>query len=198
MFEEPFSPVQVIKSIVQDVIAKMNTGVSIWLVTDIQSKGADGYITQYQCQIKHLNFKYTLDNVPIAGVGLGNNKGILKYPSIGDFVLVAFQDKNPFIIGTIPDYFSQKPDNIPLIREDELIIVPKEKGSIVLFQQNNDLIIRIADENGDVSRGSRVKLSHDGSLKLFNKDNYGIEVDASGNMTLRGVTINSTQTPGVF
>ena len=198
MFPEPFDFNKQIKKMVESILRGTKVGVSVWKVTDIQSKTADGYYTEYKCQIKELNFKYTLDNVPIAGIGLGNNKGIYKYPAIGDFVVVAFNDAQPIILGTIPDYFTQKPDNTPLIKDNEMIIIPKENGSLILFQQNNDLIIRTADVSGNLSNGCKIKLKGDGSFKIYNKGNYGIDVDASGNMMLRGVTIDHTQTAGVF
>lgn len=187
-----------LQEIIQKEISKNNFGLTLWKVTDIQSKQSSGYITDYKCNIQKLNFKYALDNVPFIGLGLGHKKGILKYPNVDDFVVVAYFGDQPMILGTIFDYFSQSPDSIPKIQQDELIIVPKEDGSILLFKNNNDIIIRIADSTGNIENGSKIKLSNDGSFKLYNKDNYGIDVDVNGLMKLRGTTIIKTQTPGTW
>lgn len=199
MFEEPINHVRLMKDLVEKGIRSSIQNLAVWIVTDVYQKKEDnGYISQYTCQIKHLDFKYTLDNVPMVGIGLGNMKGILKYPNVGDMVLVGFMDKQPIILGTVYDYFSQKPDGIPLIKLNELIIVQKEKGSIILMKENNDVLIRACDINGVIDNGAKIRINADGSFKLFNKTNHGIEVDINGNMIIRGVTINATQTPGTW
>ncbi len=195
-FIEPNNFVKLIKELIESEIKKNNLGVSIWQVTDIKSREQDGYITSYKCNIKHPNFKYTLDDVSMIGIGLGHMKGIMKYPNVGDFVLVAFMGEQPFILGTVFDFFSEPKDSIPLVKLDELLIIQKERGSLILMKDNNDVVVRASDENGNFDNGARLRINHDGSFKLFNKENYGIEVDKDGNMLLRGQTINATQQPG--
>lgn len=215
MFTEPNNFVKLIKDIVIKEIGKSQT-LKVWQVTDIQNKEDDGYITQYKCQIKHLDFKFTLDDVPIAGLGLGHMKGIIKYPAVGDMVLVAFMDKQPIVLGTVFDWFSQNPDSVPLIKEKELMMIQKEKGSIILMKDNNDVKIQITAEDGSFTNmpsfvlygdgkveliskeGAKIRLNLDGSFKIFNKTNHGIEVDSSGSMTIRGTSINATQNGGTW
>lgn len=198
-FLEPINYVKKMKDLVMKAVSELNLGVSIWVVTDIPvPDGNNGYIKDYKCQIKHTDFTYTIDDVPMAGLGLGNNKGIIKYPAVGDFVLVAFVSSDrPYILGTLYDIFTQAPDNIPQIKLNELALVQKENGSIILMKDNNDIVLRSADSTGAFN-GAKLRLNSDGSFKLFNKDNYGIECDASGNIKLRGVTVDATQTPGTF
>jgi len=198
MFPEPFNWVKLIKNLIQDAIAKSNIGVSVWQVTSITTRETDGYVESYRANIKNLTFKFSLDDVPMIGLGLGHGKGIIKYPNVGDFVLIAFQGTRPFIIGTVFDDFADPKDSVPLIKLDELIMVQKEKGSMFLMKENNDILLKSADSTGNLNAGGKLRLNADGSFKLFNKDGYGIEVDSAGNMTLRGVTINGTQTPGTF
>lgn len=197
-FKEPFNFVKLIKRMIEKIIAEKRLGVSIWIVTDIKGKQTDGSITDYRCQIKNLCFKYSLDNVPMIGLGLGHKKGVITYPSIGDYVVVSFMDTKPIILGTVFDYFSQKPDSVPVIKMNELAIVQRENGSIILMKENNDVLIRASDSTGNFDNGARIRINADGSFKVFNKGNFGIEVDSAGNMTLRGVTINGTQTPGTW
>jgi len=198
MFPEPFNFVKIIKGLIEKAINDRNIGASVWIVTSINTRANDGYITDYRANIKHMNFKFSLDDVPIAGIGLGHMKGVIKYPNVGDFVLVNFQGSKPYIIGTVFDDFADPKDSVPLIKLDELIIVQKEKGSMILMKNTNDIILKAADSTGDLNAGGKLRLNADGSFKLFNKEGYGIEVDNAGNMTLRGVTINATQTPGTF
>jgi len=198
MFAEPKNMVKVIKDLISKQIEEKKLGVSIWQVTDVKSRGNDGYITDFKCNIKHMNFKLTYDDVPMAGIGLGHGKGIIKYPSVGDFVLVAFIDEEPMILGALFDYFTTSPDSVPVIKLDELIIVAREKGSLILMKDNNDVIIWIADASGDLNNGARIKLSSDGGFKLFNAANFGIECDSAGNLVLRGVAIDHRNVPGVF
>lgn len=197
-FPEPFNFVKLIKGLIEKAINERNIGASVWIVTSITSRENDGYITDYRANIKHLDFKFSLDNVPMAGIGLGNMKGVLKYPDVGDFVLVNFQGSRPYIIGTVFNDFADPKDNIPLIKLSELAIVQKEKGSLIIMKDNNDILIKAADSLGNLNNGAKIRLNADGSFKLFNKNGYGIEVDSSGNMTLRGVTINATQSPGTW
>jgi len=107
-------------------------------------------------------------------------------------------DTKPFILGTLFDYITQNPDSVPQIKLNELLIVQQENGSIILMKDNNDVLIRSADLSGNFDNGARIRINADGSFKLFNKGNYGIECDASGNITIRGVTVNATQTPGTW
>lgn len=198
VFPEQDSFVKVLDEKIANAIKSKKIGVAIWQVTDIKSVGSDGYVTEYKCNIKNLEFKHSLDDVPIGGIGLGHRKGILKYPAVGDFVLVAFIGNEPIIIGTIYDYFSQSPDSVPIIKLNELAIIQKEDGSIILMKENNDILIRAAGSSGDFDDGAKIRLNSDGSFKLFNKDNYGIECDKDGNLVLRGVTIDHTQTAGAW
>jgi hypothetical protein len=198
MFTEPKDLVKVLKDLIKKEIDDRKLGVSIWQVTDTKSRGSDGYATDFKCNIKHTNFKLTYDDVPIAGIGLGHGKGIIRHPEVGDFVLVAFIDEEPFILGTVFDYFTNSPDSVPVIKLGEMIFVAREKGSLILFKDNNDVVIRIADASGNIDNGARFRLNSDGSFKLFGKGNFGIECDASGNLVLRGITIDHQNTGGTF
>ena len=197
VFTEPFNMVKAFKDLIGAQDDTIHT-LGIWEVTDIVNKTDDGYITNAKYNIKHINFKAQQNDVPMLGVGFGHRKGILKHPNVGDLVLVTFMDTKPFILGTLFDYITQNPDSVPQIKLNELLIVQQENGSIILMKDNNDVLIRSADLSGNFDNGARIRINADGSFKLFNKGNYGIECDASGNITIRGVTVNATQTPGTW
>ena len=197
MFHERDNFTNVMKEIVDRQISTYKFGLSIWQITDIKNRdNVTGQISQYSANIKHFNFKYTLDDVPFIGLGLGHKKGMIKYPSVGDFVIVAYIDKQPIILGTIYDVFTQSPDSPPLIKLDEMCIVQKENGSIILMKDNNDVMIRAADSTGNFDNGAKIRINNDGSFKVFNKGNFGVECDAAGNLTVYGGTINNLKVAG--
>ena len=194
MFVNPNSIYKILKGIIQKELALVK-GISIWKVTEIDS-------ATYTVNIRDLNFKQLeYKNVPILGIGMGHYKGIFKFPEVDDLVLVAFlggTSLQPVMLGSLIDTYTQNPDGVVRINTNELLITQKTYGSIIFIKADNSIEIKVPDSTGDLTKGARMKLSPDGSFKLFNKDNYGIETDAAGNVTIRGVTINSTQTPGTF
>ena len=143
--------------------------------------------------IKRITQTESFDNVEIMGVGLGNGKGQIKMPNINDVVLVAFLPNSvtPVVLGTLFDTYSSVKDTKLDVRTNEYFVNNKANGGYIHIDDNNN--IKLISYNG-----AKVRLNNDGSFKLFNKDNYGIECDDSGNITIRGVAINHTQTPGDF
>jgi hypothetical protein len=194
LFTNPNNIYKILRGIIQKELALVK-GISIWKVTEIDS-------SNYTVNIRDLNFKqlqYT--EVPILGMGMGHYKGILKFPEVDDLVLVAFlggTSLKPIVLGTLLDSFTQSPDGVIQINANELFITQKTYGSIIFIKADNTIEMRVPDSTGDLTKGARMRLSPDGSWKLFNKDNYGIECDSSGNVTIRGVTVNHTQTAGTF
>lgn len=194
LFTNPNNIYKILKGIIQKELALVK-GISIWKVTEINKE-------QYTVNIRDLNFKqiqYT--EVPLLGLGMGHWKGILKYPEVDDLVLVAFlggTSLQPIVLGTLLDAYTQNPDGVIQIDANELFITQKTFGSIIFIKADNTIEMRVPDSTGDLTKGARMRLSPDGSFKLFNKDNYGIECDSAGNVTIRGVTVNHTQTAGTF
>jgi len=194
MFVNPNSIYKILKGIIQKELALVK-GISIWKVTEIDS-------ATYTVNIRDLNFKQLeYKNVPILGIGMGHYKGIFKFPEVDDLVLVAFlggTSLQPVMLGSLIDTYTQNPDGVIRINTNELFITQKTYGSIIFIKADNTIEIKVPDSTGDLTKGARMKLSPDGSFKVFNKDNYGIECDSSGNITIRGVTVNHTTTPGTF
>lgn len=193
-FVEQNSLFKVLKGTIQGEIGKMK-GISIYKVTEVNT-------VNYTVNIRDLNFmqlEYT--DVPIAGMNLGHYKGVMWLPEPDDLVLVLFlggQNFRPFIIGSIFDIFTQIPDGIPTISRQEIFMTNKTFGSIIKINNLNEIELKVADSTGNLANGARFKLKPDGSFKLFSKDNYGIECDASGNVTIRGTTVTHTQSAGTF
>lgn len=193
MFTNPNNLVKVLKNLIQSEMRLLKP-IEIYKVTGVDE-------VNFTVNVRHLNWKsieYT--NVRIASVGLGDQKGMMKLPGVDDLVVIAFlggTSSQPIVLGTLFDSYTQSPDGIPQIKENEFYVTNKGLGSFMLIKEDNSIDFRVADADGNLT-GAKLRLSPDGSFKLFNKDNYGIECDASGNIKLRGVTVDATQTPGTF
>lgn len=172
-----------------NIIAK---NIGIFEFTDYSEMNSEGKVTKNTGGIKDTKTGNVYSNVLISGIGLGNLKGVYNTINVGDYVIVGWLGKTkPIILGTINDYINQIDDNIPLIKEDEMILISQEAGAFIIFKADNTIVIKTKD-------GSKIRLNNSGHFKLFNKDNYGIECDVDGNLILRGVTISSTNTTGDF
>jgi hypothetical protein len=177
----------IISSLIDDKIEK-TSGLQYYLVTDVNP-------SKFTVSIKHPNFKKSAFNdVPISSIALGHNKGIMSLPAPGDLVLVGFLGKGvtqPIVLGNVFNTNGQYPQIIPQIKQNEMLLAAQSGGAFIVIRQDNSIILK-------AKTGAKIKINLDGSFKLFNKNNYGIECDASGNITIRGTSINHTQTPGSF
>jgi hypothetical protein len=164
----------------------------IMVFTGYSEVDENGKIQSNIGNIKGVNNDNTYNDVQILGLGLGNNRGIYIPIKTNEFVLVGWISKTtPVILGSINDYITESTDNMPKIKEDELVIVSKEAGSSIFIKNDGTITVKTSD-------GSKIRLNNNGHFKLFNKDNYGIECDKDGNLIFRGVTITSTNTAGDF
>jgi len=143
--------------------------------------------------ITRLNMNTSFDNVEMLGLGLGNGKGQVNLPDENDLVLVAFiaNSHTPIVLGTLFDVFTPEKDNKLDVLKDEYFVNNKIDGGFIWITNKNDIILKTPN-------GAKIKLKEDGSFKLFSKTNHGIEVDASGDVTIRGTTVNYTQNPGTW
>jgi len=154
VFREQDNALKQIKSIAADSVKENQSGkLDVYVVTSIDKEDpATGLISDYKCSVKNLISKVQYDDVPIIGMGLGNFKGILKYPNVDDFVLVGFYDSspNPFVLGTLFDRFTQSPDSVPQIKLNEVLISNKTFGSAVYMTDDNRILLKASDpEDGN-------------------------------------------------
>jgi hypothetical protein len=145
-FRELNNPVKEIKDLASEKAGEKRS-LQIYYVTSIDFEDKNGFITDYKCTVKSMVTKVQFDNVPILGIGLGNYKGIMKYPEVNDMVLCAFLDNSPtpVVLGTLFDYFTQSPDKIPLIKRNEYLMTNKQFGSIIYMTQDNKIIIKCSE-----------------------------------------------------
>ena len=122
--------------------------------------------------IKQLNFNKTFDGVEVIGLGLGNGKGQLQLLEENDIVIAIFLNDSlkPYIMGSIFNNFMAEKDTRIAIQKNEYFVTNKGNGSFLYIKADN-------------------------SVRLLNNNGYGFEIDADGNITIRGKTITHTQTP---
>lgn len=127
---------------------------------------------KYTVTLTSLYTDEKIEDVFLTSISLGNEKGIVHGYESGDIVVVMTINKEYFVLGTVHNTLG--------LPQDEKIEV--DEGSYI-FQTEG---------------GAKLKLQKDGSFKLFNSSNYGIECSSSGALTLRGVSIDMTDSPGDF
>jgi hypothetical protein len=177
------SDVNLIKRAMKEVSKKISS-LDIYQVTVVN-------VETQTYTIKQLNFNKTFENVEVIGLGLGHGKGQLMLLDVNDLVLVGFlmDSLTPYILGNVFNNFMAEPDYKISIQPGEYFITNKTNGAYILIDKDNQVKIKTSTGNG-------IKLYGDGSFKLLNHDGYGIECDKNGTLTLRGLSINHTQTSG--
>ena len=195
----PTGGISMAKIINQFVKQKMREimSIDIGYVESVNNDGTES--TDYMITVKVPDKNISLTNVPILTNYVDDDAGHMVVPKIGQLCIVGFlggQTEDVVCLGFIRRTYSAE-------------IVDKVTGKISLSAVKESMQTGVADVNYKIRTvgrdiifeckdGSKIRINADGSFKLFNKDNYGIEVDASGNMILRGVTIQHTQTPGTW
>ena len=176
---------QILNDMIDERISNLK-GLDIYVVTGVNED-------DLTLNIKRMNMNMSVDRVEMIGTGLGHGKGIIKLPSENDVVMVAFvQDsEKPYVLGTIFHVFSSVKDSKIDVKKNELFLNAQLNGSYVHIDADNNILFKTPN-------GAKLKLLESGGFKLFNSGNYGIEVDASGNMTLRAVIQNSTTSAGTW
>lgn len=159
MINENF--IKILNDLIDKRIKEISPKVEIWLVSNVDEE-------KFTAQIQHPNYsKAVFDDVQIMSIGLGHFKGgIMKLPSIGDYVVVLFQTNSykPIILGTVFNQTTIGTQQNPIIRIDELFLNNKEKGSYIVLKPDNTIIIRSVDSSGN--KKASIELDTDGKIIL--------------------------------
>lgn len=149
----------------------------------------NGKILANTCNIESVQTKEAYENVPVLSLGLGHLKGIYTTFKSGDLVIVGWLDKNaPVIIGGINDNFSNKPDIVPALEGEEMLMTPKEAGSYIMVKKDDTIKIKnktgaeILIEDGQVtitldygSSGTKIWMN-DTEIRLSHSSSSGISL----------------------
>lgn len=168
---------------IEEIMKKSYKQLVIYEVTDVSSL-ENNKIIEYKVNIKHPNMPTQYNDVPILGIGLGNLKGLYMIPQKGDFVLVGWIGDQPIVLGSVNDYFTQSPDNIPQIRINECILIGKEKGQYIFMKNNGDIWIVTPD-------GAKMQLNNDGSFKIITGNSYGVLGTVAGDIEIHSATVET-------
>jgi len=141
--------------------------------------------------IKKLNIAVSYNNVQAIGVGLG--KGKIKHYNAGDLVIATFitNSTNLVILGSIYDNISRTKDTKIQVEDNEYFVNNQANGAFIFMDKNNNIIIRTPD-------GAKLKLNNDGSFKLFDHTNRGIEMDTNSAMKIRSLDLDFPDDPGTW
>jgi len=177
--------IQRIKADINDRIEKAITNLFFKVrVTDIIEDEGKKYITGGRIENSE-----QINRIKLTGIAVGNGRGVISLPRAGDVIVVMSLFGEYFYVTSVYDEYSQSADNQIPVNENELMIVNKSWGSFVKMDASDNIILNTFD-------GAKIRVNKDGSFKMYNKDNYGIESNANGDITIRGKTVNHTQTPG--
>lgn len=182
-----------IRKMIVDKIEEAIVGLVVRMqVTDIYYDNGKVYI-----KANSVNDGTTDEKIKLLSHGLGNGRGIISYPKIGDFGLVLNILGERFYIGSMFDEYTKYPDK-QILDKDSTYIINNDFASYICIHKNNDIIIKTKE-------GGKIKLGNDGVVKVFNKDNYGLDVDENGVVKIRGSNASGssssayeTSTPGTF
>jgi hypothetical protein len=133
----------------------------------------------YTVNIKDVTSKQQFENVKVLGAGLGHGKGLLNRYSKNDIVLVGFlggEFSQPIVLGSLFDVFSPKKDSVPLIKEGELLLLPKINGAYIYIKTDNSIVVK--NSNGEFSLGV------DGRLTINNAYSFPL-VDGNNGQVLK-------------
>jgi len=141
---------------------------------------------EYIIKIRRLSDGVEMDNVRIVGLGIGNARGIVKYPQIDDLGIVVSLFGERFWLGNISDIYSKQWDQFPDLKEG-LLIQSQEAGSYIIFTNNDNIEIKHKDGMKIIFKNSYIR--------IINKDKYGIEVTSDGKVNIYGTEVNFHNTP---
>lgn len=187
----------------------VSRGLEVFVFTGYSVVDEEKKMLKNKGNIASFQTEESYSNVPIMTFSAGHLKGLYVTYRPNDLVLVGWLDKtSPIILGGINDDFTLSKDIVPALKESEALISPKSAGSYLIIKDNNTIKLNntlggniTIDDTGTMvftPTGAKIRINIDGSFKIYNKDNYGIDCDASGTLTLRGTTINHTQTVGTW
>lgn len=158
--------------LIHDEISKVSQTTKLYVVTGIN--------TDSTVNIKDVTSKQSFDNISFVSHGLGNAKGQILLPDVGDIVYVSFIGgdlNNPVILGSMYDTFSQSPDNKMPISKNEYFISAKTNGSYIYIKSDGTVEIKTGsglfkfNDDGTFTLGSYTFPSSDGSSGQVLKTN---------------------------
>lgn len=189
---------ETLKALIKNVLQNdpnLVTTLDLFRVTD---NTPETYKVNIQ-QLTKPKVQYT--NVPVAGVGLGNFKGLMILPKQDDLVIVGFLGPNrPIVLGmmfnsldvedaNISEVIQSSLDQVPQLKDGEALIAPREKGAYMFWNEDGDIVIRnstksatvtISNGGGITISGSDVTLSTSGTPLGVARVGDTVEVQVTG------------------
>jgi len=198
---------QSIQHIVREELKKLRLG-ELAVVQEQHPHSDDGDTDNYSCTVVLRDSDIVLKQVPVAV----SRKGEASIPDVGDLVMVQFLNGDvnaPVIVGSLYNDEDRPPANasgqkivhMPLDGSGVVLKVDTEESTSIELTLGNALKLTLVDDDPVVSidiDGGKATLSiaRDGGLSISSgnaveiKGSADITIEASGNLNLKGATVN--------
>ena len=182
---------------VSDTQLNRNMFTDLYIVTKVNTyENKTEEIKELTCDVQQMDNFQRFTNVQWISQGLGNGKGFIMPPKIGDVVLIIFygQTNAPLIIGNVFNIFMKYSgfkqdsenvgvnDNILDVKEDEWIMINKLNGAYIYCNSDGEILIK----NTTTDAYTVNITSYTESFMKFEKDgNISVQCKGGiGNLTL--------------
>jgi hypothetical protein len=192
----PFTGTKTIgRLLVNEIRQRMQKVLSIDLgyVDAVNVNGA-GESIDYSVRVIVPDKALALNNIPVMSNYMDDGAGHMALPKKGQLCIVGFlnqQAEDAVVLGFIRRTYDANNEQTGFAAAKEAMMSSLKETDYVMSVKDRDLTIKS-------STGAKIKLYATGALKVFNQSGYGFEVDASGNVTIRGSTVTFTQTAGTI
>ena len=189
---------QTLKEVIRNVAnieINRNQFTDLYVVNKLNTYEDNDPKIELTCNIVQMDGIQSFNNVKWISQGLGNGKGFIMPPRIGDVVVVIFygQTNIPLIIGNIFNTFMQgnrfeningvltrtdsnRNDDLLDVAGDEWILIAKLNGCYIYG--NKDNVIKIANANGNL------KLNANGTIMINDAFTFPL-IDGSSGQVLK-------------
>lgn len=140
----------------------------------------------YVLKVVRLNDGSVISGVKVVSVGIGNLKGVIKFPEVNDLGIVLNIFGEFFWLGNIFDFYSVKNDVVPDLGKG-MVLQATEGGSFIFLKENNEILLKSKS-------GFKIIFLND-RVRIMNKDRYGVEITSDGKVNIYGIEINFYNTP---
>ena len=195
-----------IQEIVRDELGRMRTA-ELATVQKQHPHSSSGDTDNYACTVALRDSGIVLGHVPLA-TGLVGGASI---PAVGELVLVQFVNgdiNHPVIVGRLYDDQNRPPQNdagqaileLPLAGGGIHVELDGNSPPKVLIKVGSSIELKIQDDDPavvvDVGGSGTLKIAKDGSVSIKSNESLRLEaetdidIEAKGQLTLKGTTVN--------
>ncbi len=129
----------------------------------------------------------------VASLDAGENRGLYFRPQVGDEVILGFLNDDPREAIVLGSMHSKDKKALPFRENEEFGIITKEKVKVLLDDTNKKLTLSVDTGSGEKT----IILNDSGALEMKDENGNsikmsqaGINIEASGNVTIKGAQVH--------